>query len=312
MKNSIYSLRLRRMAIVPTALLVVGITTTSAGGERRVHVQGGKMLTRMENGKMVLKGIQGEVGGGKIQMAGNIAADAASNSATVKFEDVRLEKAAALLGKEDLTGWMGDLVVSGFVKGEWEGKGMSAVTRTADGAMVLQTGPGVITDKAILGSIAKATGVTDLPELAYSNIKIQARAKDGHIALDFIRAEGPEFKLESKGKYNASTDKLDVTIDATVSQKLAAKSSYMKLNNVMGFLRGDSQPEQSDEFVEIPRLLVSGELRKPRVGLDTAVTEKVTATAAATKPAAEQKPNVAESVNRVSKFLVSQSAVTGQ
>lgn len=275
-----------------------------------MHVHGGKMLTQMENGRMVLKGIQGELGGGKIQMAGNIAADAESNSATIKFQDVRLTQAAELFGKKDLSGWLGSLVVTGFIQGAWEGKGLGEISGTADGAFVLQTGPGIITDKVILDKIAKATGVTELPELAYDKIKVQARAKDGKVTLDFIRAEGPEFKLESKGMYNTASNDLKMTIEATVSQELAAKSSYMKLNNVMSFLRGDSKAEATgDEFVEIPRLVVSGELLKPQVGLDKTAETKVAAAAA--KPVAEQEPAVSSSVKRVSNFLLSQSSGIG-
>ncbi len=306
MTKQTHSLRLRKLVFVPASLVVLGITTSSDGGERRVHVQGGKMLTQMQNGKMVLKGIQGDIGGGQVVMAGNVAAGQKSNNATVKFADVPLAEAAVMVGQEKVAGWLGDLVVTGFIKGEWQGKGLTEITRTADGALVIQTGPGVISDPAALARIAKATGVPELQELKYNSAKVQARATDGKIAIDFIRAEGPEFKLQAKGTYDAGSDNLDLDIEATVSQELAAKSSYMKLNNVMSFLRGEEK-ETSEEFVSIPRLQVSGEFRKPTVTLD----KPAVASAAPATTSAEQKPAMSAnaSLKRASEFFLSQSTV---
>ncbi len=301
MTNYTKRFNVRTLIVLPAAFTLIGAASIATGGERQVHVVGGKMATRMQNGKMVLTGVQGKVGGGQVHMAGRVAVDSdKTNNVTVKFDDLSLAKAAVMIGQPDADILLGDASISGFVKGNWRGEGLKEISSSASGTLTVETGPGVITDEAALAKLAKLTGIDHLAELRYTNIKLQAHAADGKISIDSITANGPNFRLAAKGSYIAGIDDLDIKIAASVSPEMAAKSSYMKLNNVMGFLRGEEKAK-AGEFVEIPTLFVSGDLRKPDV--KTTKTEEVTAKTRVK----HADPAIADQVKRVSNFLVSQA-----
>lgn len=301
MTNSCKFSNVRKLIVTPAALMLLGTVTLASGGERQVHVQGGKMATRMVNGKMILTGVQGKVGGGQVHMAGRVAVDSEkSNNATVKFDDLSLAEAAEMVGYPKTGSHLDEATISGFAKGRWQGEGLKEIASSANGTLTVESGPGVITDTAVLERLAEITGIANLEELRYSNVKLRARAADGKITIDSITASGPNFKLSAKGVYAAGDDNLEMHIEASVSPEMAAKSSYMKFSNVMGFLRGEEKPE-TGEFIKVPTLIVSGELKKLDVRMEK--TDEV-ASKAETK---EVKPAVADSVKRVSSYLLSQA-----
>lgn len=293
--------KVRKLIVLPAALTLIGAVSVASGGERQIHVVGGKMATRVQNGKMVLTGVQGKVGGGQVHMAGRVGLSSEKpNTATVKFDDLSLAKAATMIGQPGVDAVLGDSKVSGFAKGRWQGEGLKEISASANGTLTVETGPGVITDTETLSRLAKLTGIDHLPELRYTSIKLQARAADGNVVIDSITATGPNFRLAAKGTYVSGSDDLDMKIAASVSPAMAAKSSYMKLSNVMGFLRGEDKPD-AGEFVDIPRLIVSGDLKTPEVSIDK--THEIAAKA----EVSDAKPAIPDSVKRASNFLLSQA-----
>ncbi len=290
-----------RKLTLPAAIILLGAVSAANAGERHVSVRGGKMATRMVNGKMILTGVQGSVGGGRVHMAGRVPMDSEkANTATVKFDDLSLAEATAMIGQPGLGVLFGNVEVSGFVKGRWQGDDIKTISSSADGTLTINAGPGVITNQVILNRLEKLTGIADLAQLKYSSISIKAKASDGKIVIESLTAEGPNFNLAASGTYLAKSDNLDIAIEASVSPEMAAKSSYMKLSNVMGFLRGEEKPETGD-FIDIPRMIVSGEIKKPDVRFDKS---KEVAVKADVK---EAKPVFPDSINRVSKYLLSQA-----
>ncbi len=263
--------------------------SASQQADTQLRLRGGKMETRMQNGKMVLTGFAGAFGGGQVQLTGNMPVDHQSEkSADLRFADVSVEKAGQIIGNPSLVAWLGNTNLSGSVKGEWEGKGASQISRSADGTLTLVAGNGVITDKKVLEKLGSLAGISELEQLRFDSIKIKAHAADGKIVIDAASVEGPDLNLALVGNYSVQDDHLDLKIAMSVAPEIASKSSYLKVKNVLDIFRSDNEPNTEGEFVEVPVLLVSGDLKKPDVKLDKSKPARTTAAAADSANAANQ------------------------
>jgi len=294
MTNKYNLSKVRKFVFAPAAIVAVASAASSGySAETRVHVRGGKMETRINNGKVTLTGLHGDVGTGRVEMAGNIAVGSGeAKNLTVNFAEVPVSDAAGLLGNARVPSWLTETLVSGTIKGEWQGEGFKEISSSAKGALHIKTGAGVITDKTILEKLADLLKVDELSEVKYDSITLKAHAVNGVFVLDEIQASGPEFNVKAIGKYTAKADALDIRIDLAVSQEIASRSTYLKLKNVFGiFGGGPEMKETADGLVEVPRLLVSGALKKPEVKLDK--TKSSTPAVASTNPASRQTQQVA-------------------
>lgn len=244
------------------------VTTADNKPGIKVRVRGGKMQTRIENGKLVLTGFKGGFGAGQVDLKGNISGETGKQSdAKLAFNDVSINKAMEVIGQAGAMQGLGNISISGTVEATWQGKDPKEILSSASGTVTVSTGPGAVTDPALIGQLKKMAKFSELTELRYTSIKLEAQVNDGTIVVNSVTVTGPDFTIAAKGNYSAKADTLNMQIDAKVSPELASRSTYLKLKNVAGLFQGWGKSSAASEgaFVEVPRLMVSGTLTNPSV-----------------------------------------------
>lgn len=241
------------------------------------------METRIQDGKLVLTGFAGAFGGGQVQLKGHMPVDQGSEkSADLRFADVSVQKAGEIIGNQKLVAWLGDATLSGVIKGEWQGKGADAIGLSANGSLALVANKGTISDPQVLEKLGKLAGISDLQRLRFDSIKLKAHAEDGKFVIDSALVEGPDLTLAMAGNYVVADDNLNLKIAMSVAPELAERSTYLKVKNVLDIFKSNDEASATNgEFVEVPVLLVSGDLRKPDVSLEKQKGKDKTGTATA-------------------------------
>lgn len=256
---------------VVTASVLTCLLAGEAHAQTQVKVTGGKMQTRLENGKMVLTGLDGHMAGGRVQLTGNVQPEGNQPKvAHLEFRDVAGEQLQSYLKG---SGWgtaLQGAKFSGSIKGEWRGQSVREIASSARGTALLVAGPGKITDKKVLTKLADALKVKELNELSYDSLRLKLNANAGHVTLQELDMTGPDFHVKATGKYAPSADEMRLVVNLGVSHEIAQASSYMKLKNVLGFFgRSDNadQGETAEGLVKVPELLVQGKLTDLKVSL---------------------------------------------
>lgn len=214
--------------------------------------------------------INGEFADGRFQYAVQMDPDTkGEHNANLNADNVRVSEAFQAFGKRPPSGIGAETWVSGKAIGKWQGYSLTQMAYSVTGSIELRAGPGTITDTALLNRIKHMTGFKNLAEVRYSALELEATVDDGNFTINRLWIDGPDIQLLANGRYSAQYDKLDVHVESMVSKSIAQNSMYLKLKRLTSFgnqIR-QSNDNESDSFVRIPRMLVSGKLRKPSVSL---------------------------------------------
>jgi hypothetical protein len=271
-----------------------GTQTGSATGtgSTRVRIRGGRMQTRLEGGKMVLTGFQGGFAGGQVQMNGRLNSSGSASEAQnidVRFASVSIAKLIGLAAPGLRLPLPDSVSVSGSANAGWLGSDLLAAAPTVNGAFDVALAPTIVTDPVLLAKLAQAVGIPQLAELKVNSGRIAGTATDGRVQLSSLTLNGPEFDINATGEIDLARQDLDLSLEVTVAHALAQQSTFYKMKNVLGFLKGSSA-KASEEPVRLPTIAVVGPLSAPKVQLGNtqlAAAEKSTAGAAVPPPSVE-------------------------
>lgn len=258
------------------------LPTGDGPGARSLRLQGVQVRSRIENGRLIVRGMTGSVGGGRIKASGRIdpADKAGPQSIQAQFDDVNLLDVLSALGIETGAAGISGVRADGIMNLQWRGLDPQAVRHSITGSATIKSGAGVIaSDSPLLRRLGQAAGISDLGSLSFQAGRVEATAHHGVLHIRSLVFQGDQFRLAATGTIGLRNERINLAMDIDVTEDLAKRSRYYRLQELAS-LFGQKKPQASgDGLVEVPRIVLGGSMRAPEVRIDTGARASTSATA---------------------------------
>lgn len=251
----------RAQHVLPTAPL----------GAKSLRLKGVRVNSRIENGHLVVQGLSGSLGGGKLQASGRVDTGDKSGVQHVKaqFDDIEISEVLDLLGLDMTSVGVSKIRADGVVNLRWNGLDPGAARQTISGTATVKSGPGLISrNSPLLDRLADSAGISDPEDLRFTSGRIELAAEAGRVQIKSLVLQGPEFQLAAAGTVDLAGQQINMLMDVNVSPAIAKKSSYYKLQSLASVFGRKGQETNAYGMVEIPRIAIAGRMEKPEVTLD--------------------------------------------
>lgn len=254
-------------ANVPPVPTRRSVTVAEPLSRLRVRLKNPKIDMQLANGKPLITGVSGLIGGGSIAVRSRIDMGNAAGpqSAHINAHGMSLPELADIVdlripGK--LTGR-----VSGTADVNWQGMQGSSIRNSLNGAVSLDLGPGKLSDSSLLRKAAESAGIANFDELEFTGGRIEGRVKEGLFTITDAHLTGQEFDLNIGGTVDLATNRMNLEVRSKVTEALAQRSTYYKMKNSLSSLF-TSKPKDTpapDALVELPLVVVAGAMSRPEV-----------------------------------------------
>jgi uncharacterized protein involved in outer membrane biogenesis len=234
----------------------------------RSRIRGFESDARMTGGQVHLTRFSGELGGGRIDVAGNLdwTRKSGPQSARMQLQNVDSRQMLSAFNLD----FDARIVtrVNALVDVQWQGLQMSTLRRTMNGQMEVRAGRGRVDKSTVFDALAGALGIEELRTVDFNSASASGVVKQGVLWFDDAQINGDYVRIRAAGNVDVPSDSIEIEVQASVAPELAQRSVRPEVRAAGALLAQAKSLREPDGFIRIPvAVLLTGTFTRPQATL---------------------------------------------